>query len=262
MNASASSTNAVRPTPGGRPREGGFTLMEMMMVMLITSLLVSAIFGIVNAVTQLTHSLTTSQQRESRTHAFIELCSRSLRSLPPNAMVRLRTKQDGAYYITQLALADAPSPLSASAGPFTVLETEVTSEGYLRLVVRSIPDDQVLAWEMGQEDTGTRLVLLENVRMLEWLVFNPDTRQWQSLWNEGMPLTAMREPDQKPNPAPQNPPAAGDVPPPNNVPQDVQEAIETLGRPQRPGLMELRFALGNEPPQRWVFWVPERVGGK
>lgn len=255
------STDALRRTSGAGRCADGFTLMEMMMVMFITALLVSAIFGMVTAVTQLTHSLTTSQQRESRTHAFIELCSRSFRSLPPNAMVRLRTKQDGAHYTTQLALADAPSPLSSSAGPFTVLETEVTSEGYLRLVVRSIPDDQVLAWEMGQDHVGIRLVLLENVRMLEWLVFNPDTRQWQSVWNEGMPLTAMREPDQKPNGVPQNPPAAGDAPLPNNIPQDVQAAIETLGQPQRPGLMELRFALGNEPPQRWVFWVPERVAG-
>jgi hypothetical protein len=231
----------------------------MMLVMFITTLLVSAIFGIVNAVTQLTHSLTTSQQRESRTHAFIELCSRTLRSLPPNAMVRLRTKQDGGHYITQLALADAPSPLSASAGPFTVLETEVAPDGYLRLVIRSIPDDLVLAWEMGQENIGTRLVLLENVRMLEWLVFNPDTRQLQSVWNEGMALTAMREPAQQPNAGPQTP--GGAAPPPNNIPQDVQEAMNTLGGPQRPGLIELRFALGNEPPQRWVFWVPERVAG-
>jgi prepilin-type N-terminal cleavage/methylation domain-containing protein len=250
MKSTASSMGSGRRVFGGRCRAGGFTLMEMMMVMLITSMLVSAVFGIVTAVTQLTHSLTTSQQRESRTHAFIELCSRSLRSLPPNAMVRLRTKQDEGHYITQLALADAPSPLSASAGPFTVLETEVTREGYLRLVVRSIPDDQVLAWEMGQ-DVGTRLVLMENVRMLEWLVFNPETQQLQSVWNEGMPLTALRERDQKPS---------RHAPPPN-TPQDVQDAVNTLGRPQRPGLMELRFALGNEPPQRWVFWVPERVAG-
>ena len=266
MNALACNSTAAVPRSSGvrrrRAEEGGFTLMEMMMVMLITALLVSAVFGMVNAVTQLTHSLTTSQQRESRTHAFIELCSRTLRSLPPNAMVRLRTKEDGGHYITQLALADAPSPLSTSAGPFTVLETEVTPSGYLRLVVRSIPDDLVLAWEMGQENIGTRLVLLENVRMLEWLVFNPDTRQLQSVWNEGMPLTAMREPDQKPNAAPQNPQTPGETaPPPNNPPPDVQEAMNMLGRPLRPGLIELRFALGNEPPQRWVFWVPERVAG-
>ncbi|RBP35342.1 prepilin-type N-terminal cleavage/methylation domain-containing protein [Roseimicrobium gellanilyticum] len=264
MNATASNAGPMRRRLASRRSGNGFTLLEMIMVLLITSMLISAVFGIVNAVTILTHDLTTSQQRESRTHAFVELCARSLRSLPADAMLRLRTRQDGGLYTTQLALADAPSPLSASAGPFTVLETEVTSEGYLRLVVRSIPEDQVLAWEMGESTVGTRLVLLENVRMLEWLVFNPTTLQWQTVWNERMPLTAMRELAKNANPGrPQGPQAPGaDAPaPPPSIPQDVQEAVNALGRPQRPGLMELRFAIGNEAPQRWVFWVPARVAG-
>jgi hypothetical protein len=234
----------------------------MIMVMFITSVLVGAIFGIVTALTQLTQNLTTSQQRDARRHAFVELCSRSLRNLPPNAMMRLRTREDGGLYTTELALGDAPSLLSASAGPFTVLETETTVDGYLRLVVRSLSEEQLLAWEMGNKSLGTRVVLLENVRMLEWLVFQPQTRQWISMWNEGMPLTAMREtPRSAPQP-PQGSQAPGENPSPPPPAEPPQEAVNALARPQRPTLVELRFAMGNEPPQRWVFWVPPRVAGK
>jgi prepilin-type N-terminal cleavage/methylation domain-containing protein len=246
---------------GRHRREVGFTLLEMVVVMFITALLASAIFGIVNAVTQLTQDLTTSQQRESRTHAFVELCSRSLRGLPPSAMVRLRTKESGNLYITQLALGDAPSPMGVSAGPFTSLETEVTTSGYLRLVARSLTEEQLLAWELGESNLGTRVVLLENLRMLEWQVFHPQTLQWQHVWNEGMPLTAMRSPDQMQDqagapPPPAGAPPAGGAPPP---PPPTDQAGNEFGRPLRPSLVELRFALGNEPPQRWIFWVPSRA---
>jgi prepilin-type N-terminal cleavage/methylation domain-containing protein len=247
--------------PACRRGRDGFTLLEMVIVMFITALLASAVFGIVNAVTQLTHDLTTSQQRESRTHAFVELCSRTFRSLPPSAMVRLRTRQAGNLYTTQLAMGDAPSPLAVSAGPFTILETEETVDGYLRLVVRSLTDEQLAAWELGEASVGTRVVLLENVRMLEWQVFNPQSLQWQSVWNLGMPLTAMREPDQAGNPPPPggNPGTAppGEAP----LPPAAEQGVNLLGLPLRPGVIELRFALGNEPPQRWVFWVPARAAG-
>lgn len=263
MNISAFTSDHPWCAYAGRRREAGFTLLEMMMVMFITTLLMTAVFGIVNALTQLTQDLTTSQQRDARKHAFVELCSRSLRNLPPNAMMRLRTRQEGGLYTTELALGDAPSLLSASAGPFTILETETTVDGYLRLVVRSLSEEQLLAWEMGDKRLGTRVVLLENVRMLEWLVFQPQTRQWISVWNEGLPLTALREPARSAA-QPERPQTPGETPspPPAEVPQQVQEAIDALGRPQRPTLVELRFALGIEPPQRWVFWVPPRVAGK
>ncbi|QIF05348.1 prepilin-type N-terminal cleavage/methylation domain-containing protein [Roseimicrobium sp. ORNL1] len=265
MNAFTSTPDQGWRASVRRRREGGFTLLEMIIVMFITSLLVSAVFGIVIAVTQLAQDLITSQQRGARTHAFVELCSRSLRSLPPNAMMRLRTREDGGLYTTELALGDAPSLLSASAGPFTILETETTVDGYLRLVVRSLSEEQLLAWEMGDKRLGTRVVLLENVRMMEWLVFQPQTRQWISVWNEGMPLTALREPTRNAPQQPQGPQAPGEnpsPPPPAEAPQQVQEGVNALSRPQRPTLVELRFAMGNEPPQRWVFWVPPRVAGK
>ncbi|HSI65105.1 MAG TPA: hypothetical protein VLE43_18405, partial [Candidatus Saccharimonadia bacterium] len=166
------------------------------------------------------------------------------------------TKESGNLYLTQLALGDAPSPMGVSAGPFTSLETEVTTSGYLRLVARSLTEEQLLAWELGETNLGTRVVLLENLRMLEWRVFHPQTLQWQHVWNDGMPLTAMRSPDQSQDQT-GGPPGPG-VPPPGTPPPTDQAGNE-LGRPLRPGLMELRFAMGNEPPQRWIFWVPSRA---
>lgn len=211
---------------------GGFTLLEMVIVMFILALLVGAIFGIVRGVTQLTNDMTVEQQRDSRMHGFIELCSRTFRNLPPNAIVRLRTKQAGGRYLGELVLVGARSPVSGDAGGVTLLQTVEAPDGYLRVMMRAMTAAQVSAWEKGDEDAGLRVPLMENVATLEWKFFNVVSGEWEPVWNEKLQLDASG-----------------------------MASLSGAYAP-RPGLVELRLAFGSEPAQRHVFWVPpsEAVG--
>lgn len=254
----------TRPLRLGRrspltPHSPAFTLLEMTLAMFIFSLLIAAVFVIVRAVTQLSNDLTVEQQRDARTHAFVEMGTRILRSLPPEAMVRLRTKQTGSRYLGQLVLAGAASPLTGGGGGVTVLETEEAPDGYLRLVLRSLAPDQALAWEKGDSSAGVRVLLLENVAMLEWKFFNVRSGEWEPVWNDKLGLASVLQPELaalSPPPADggtpgENPPPPGLTPEENGQPPGLSSAAG-----QRPSLIELRFALGAEPPQRWVFWTP------
>lgn len=243
---------------GGAAGRQAFTLLEMMLVLFITAMLVTTVFGIVNGVTQLTNGITVEQQRQARTHAFVQMCSRSFRELPATALVRLHTRQAGGRYLTQLALADAPPLFAVSAGTVTVLETEELPGGYLQMALRSLTDEQATAWERGDNNAGVRVPLLQDLSMLEWRVLNVKSRQWQSVWNHGMPLFRLRDRVQGGGGVgPEGPQSGGrgpDLGPP--VPDTGGLPVEPQGSTLRPTMVELRFAQGNEAPQRWVFWVP------
>lgn len=236
--------------PACRPRSGGFTLLEMVIVLLIVSLLIGAIFNIVGGVTQLASSMNAEQEKDARLHALVHLFRRTLLELPPNALVRLRTKQTGTRYLSQLALRGAPSPVNGDTTGVTVFQTEDTPDGYQRLVLRSLNPAQALAWEKGDTTAGLRVPLMDNVAKLEWRFFNTISGEWEPLWNERLDLVELNYPAAlSPPPGTQIIGAAG--------PQDATGApiatAATVGR--RPGLIELVLALGAEKPQRWVFWT-------
>lgn len=251
----------------------GFTLLEMTLALFIFGLLMVAVFSIVRAVTQLSTDLTNEQQRDARTHGFVEMATRLFRSLPPEAMVRLRTKQTGSRYLSQLVMAGSPSPVTGAGGGVTVLETEEAPDGYLRLVLRSLTQEQAIAWDKGDSSAGVRVVLLENIATLDWKFFNPISGEWEPLLNDKLNLANVLQlgadamgPGGLPPPtpgadgSPQPPPADPSNPNPDpsaGVPgADGAQAGLSSAAGRRPTLVELKFAQGAEPPQRWVLWTP------
>lgn len=258
--------------PGGRrgSLRRAFTLLEMTISMFIFSLLISAVFMIVRSVTQLSADLSAEQLRDGRIHSFVEMGTRLFRSLPPEAMVRLRTKGTSGRYLSQLVLAGTPSPVSGAGGAITVLETEQATDGYLRIVLRSLTQEQALAWDKGDSSAGLRVVLLENVATLEWKFFNQNSGEWEPLWNDKLALAAALQPELGPAPGVPPTPGADGTTPPGAPPGEGAPPSEAGGIPtdpslqpglssavgMRPSLIELRLAFGSEPPQKWLLWVP------
>jgi|GEM_PF-5983740 len=241
----------------------GFTLLEMMLVMFVLMVLVGAIAAIVRGTILLTDEMTQAQNKDSRLNAFAQLCERTFRGLPAQAMVRLRNTQAGNRYLYQLALVDAPSPLNAGglAGDVTVFETEEAPDGYLRIFLRSMSAEQALAWENGETDVGVRLPLLENVAALDWAFYNPQSAAWEPLWNESylLPLNAGVLEGLPPTPADnvEDPPASADTDAARRtLASNAASQLRAMQRGMRPGLVEMKIAVGADPPLRWVFWVP------
>ena len=245
----------------------------MTLALFIFGLLMVAVFSIVRAVTQLSTDLTNEQQRDARTHGFIEMTTRLFRSLPPEAMVRLRTKQTGSRYLSQLVMAGSPSPVTGAGGGVTVLETEEAPDGYLRLVLRSLTQEQAIAWDKGDSSAGVRVVLMENIATMDWKFFNPISGEWEPLLNDKLNLANVLQlgadamgpgagppgapgADGSPQPPPADPsnpdPTGGGLPP---GPEGLQPGLASAAG-RRPSIVELKFALGAEPVQRWVLWTP------
>lgn len=238
-------------------------------MLFITSLLVGAVFGIVNGVTQLTHDLTEQQKQEGEVHGFVELCSRTLRRLPPHAAVRLRTNQAGRHYLTELVFADVPSPLAATGGRITVLRTEEAVDGTLRVALVSLTEEDLPAWDSGDHSAGVRVVLLENLTLVEWRIHDPLSQQWLPVWNEHLSLTAWMEKEARvgsggdnTQPAPEHQHGwSSTVEGERSTGDEPDRSMSHKTNSARPTRVELKFARGREAPQRWSFWVPPAVGG-
>jgi len=222
----------------------GFTLLEMIMVMFILTLLLGAVFGIVQGTVQLTDDMTLEQERDARERGFTQFCERTFRSLPAQASVRLRVRQQGNRYLSELAFKDAPiafSSTGAGSTGLTVLQTEEAPGGYLRVILKWLTNEEAVAWERGDSDAGgVKLLLLENVAVCEWKFYNSRSREWEPVWNDRISL----------------------MPPSTNADGQPEAAPGPLG--ERPSLIEMRLGLGADPVQRWVLWVPpgqSPVGG-
>lgn len=206
--------------------------------MFVLVLLVTGIFAIVGGTTQLADEMERAHDRDARQHGFAQFCERMLRNLPANAQIRMRLTQSGNHYLGELALRNAPSPIGSSgANGMTILRTEQAPDGYLRVVLEMLNNEETAARERGKGDsTKQRLVLLENVAKCEWRFFNPLSSEWESVWNDKVSFAPPAVPGQQ-GTAPPQPPAF-------------------VGNARRPGLVELTFAIGAETPRRHVFWVP------
>ncbi len=227
----------------------GFTLLEIILSMFVLVLLVTGIFAIVGGTTQLADEMERAHERDARVHSFAQFCERTLRNLPSNAQVRMRLKQSGNHYLGELALKNAPSPIGgAGANGMTIIRTDEAPDGYLRVVLEMLTNEEAAAKELGKGDAAKqRLVLLENVAKCEWKFFNPQSLEWEPVWNDKLSFSLV--PESAPA-APLVPSAApGQTPAPLPLPAPA-------GNGRRPSLVELTFAIAADAPRRFVFWVP------
>lgn len=249
------SVNIISPKHDAR----GFTLLEIVLAMFVLALLVSSIFGIVSGTTQLADEMERGHERDSQSHGFAQFCERTLRQLPAQAQVRLKVKQSGRQYLSQLAILDAPSILGAASGGsngLTILETDLQPDGYLRAALTFVPAEEITAHEAEGGKGGQSLVLLNDVARLEWKFFNPLSNEWEPVWNQNLIFTSPAEASSLPTLGGQTPPpgpGGAPVPSPTGA---LSSPIQPPGAAQRPGLIELTLAQRAEPPRRFVFWVP------
>ena len=236
-----------------KPR--GFTLLEIMMAMMVVSLLLVAVFGIVGGTTQMASELEHEQEKDAQTHSFAQFCERTFRSLPGSGAVRLRVKQNGNHYLGEIALKSAPSPFLGTVGAgngLTLLQTEETTDGYLRVVVKYLGPKEARAFENGDASAAgnqQRLVLMENIAKCEWKFYNPRTEEWETVWNEKskfdfpLPLDDLGS----------NQGGGNSVPP---VTQGNGNTLNPNTPTVRPSLISLDLTAGAEAPRHFVFWMP------
>lgn len=241
-------TAAMTTTPR-HTRARGFTLLEMLIVLFITALLLSAMFSVAAGTITLADDIQKDQRRQHRQYAYIDFCQHLLSDLPATTALNLLTTQEGSSYLSALELQNVRSPFDGAPQQIVTLKTISLAGGDMRMILTTqrMPDPQKPGSQPGPV---TSVVLFDNVSQCEWRAYDIASNQWTNLWREQLP-TLLTMPPQAP---PSGTPSA--APP---TPTTPLTQMPLLARSAHPLMLELTLATGIDSPRRWVFWIPPSV---
>jgi prepilin-type N-terminal cleavage/methylation domain-containing protein len=240
---------AAMTTTQRHSRTSGFTLLEMLIVLFITALLLSAMFSVAGGTITLADDIQKDQRREHRQHAYIDFCQHLLTDLPATTALNLQTTQEGSSYLSALELQNVRSPFDGTPQQVVTLKTISLTGGDMRMILTTqrMPDPQKPGSQPGPV---TSVVLFDNVAQCEWRAYDIASNQWTNLWREQLPTLLTMPPQAPPTGAPST--NGTTTPPPlTQMPLSIRSA--------HPLMLELTLATGIDSPRRWVFWIPPSV---
>lgn len=159
-----------------RSQCGGFTLLEVVIVLAIVALLLSVIYSIAQGTLTLADDIRRAQRRDSRHQAFTAFCGHLFADLPASAIMRMHTTQAAGQYLPRIDLEQVRSPFDGSPNQCITLLTEAKPGGGLRLLLacRKQPD----------AEPSVSVVLFDDLEHCEWRAFNRLSQQWTTAWDE------------------------------------------------------------------------------
>ena len=184
----------IPPLPAMKPRRntgacGGFTMIEMTVVLLIFILLAGGIYTVVNAAIGASAVLSEENLRSQRLNAFVGLLRRTFHNLPATAQITGGVRADGDA-VPEIVLRDSPGVFAwGTGGPSagTVLLSALPRlGGGVQFSVLS------LSSSLGEQERrdavrdGKWLRLLPDLREARWRFYDESQQDWREDWPEGM----------------------------------------------------------------------------
>jgi prepilin-type N-terminal cleavage/methylation domain-containing protein len=180
-------------TPPVRPRNSGFTLLELVMAMAILSIIVGMVFSTARTSLALGNTIVQTQNEEMLHQAFFELLSQRFSSLPGNTRFNLAVEDSGSHYISDLTLQNVPMGFTWGGEDRIAKAVQISTvkrrSGYLDVVLRYY-ENEILE---GSESTFgssaldkkpfAEIVLLTDVAFFEWRVLDGRSMEWQFDWD-------------------------------------------------------------------------------
>ena len=205
-------------TPRRRPaRARAFTLLEVVIVLAITALVITAVYSLAQGTLTLADEVRRAERRDTRKQAFTTFCEHLFTTLPSTAALNLKTTQSGGEYLTQLELQNVSSPFDGTPNCIVTLATQALPGGGLRMVITCQP--QVTnPLDKQNAKSAYSVLLFDDLLQCEWRVYVPATRQWATIWTEET----------------------------NSTTPIIQ---------QHPPLLELVITQAGDDSQRQIFWI-------
>ncbi|MBB5036117.1 prepilin-type N-terminal cleavage/methylation domain-containing protein [Prosthecobacter dejongeii] len=181
------------------PRQGGFTLLEILVALSAFVLLMGGIFAIASGTMELGENMTSIQERSVIRQNFISFIRRSFRNLPGEAEIRLSVQARGSSYVPSLNFVNAGTSFTPGTAlpPDTSVDlfAEERPGGYLRVGLRMLDERQTQALRAGQSVRYTKnqgvTPLMDNVGRFEWRFYDPASNRWENNWKQNRrPLLA------------------------------------------------------------------------
>ena len=164
------------PARSRKDGRSGFTLLEVVIVLFIVALVLAAVHSIAQGALTLADDVRRAQRRDARQQAFTTFGERLFAELPPSAALNMKTTQVGGQYLSSVELHDVPSPFNGMPDMVVTLFTKPVPGGAVRMLLT--------CREKKQELEPAAVVLFDDLASCEWRVFDPNTRQWATLWTE------------------------------------------------------------------------------
>ncbi len=167
-----------------KKRRCGFTLLEVVIVLFIAALVLTAVHSIANGTLVLADDVRRAQRGDAREQAFTTFCEHLFAGLPPSAAINIKTTQEGGQYLCGVELHGVASPFDGMPGRAVNLFTEPVPGGGVRL--------RLSCRQTGNGDAEVSVVLFDALASCEWRAFDPATGQWTHLWSESLDENVQR----------------------------------------------------------------------
>ena len=166
----------------------GFTLFEMIVVIMIFVLMAGGIYATVSAAVQATATLSEENLRTQRLNALVGLLRRTFHNLPATAGISGGVRAGGEG-IPEIVLRDAPGVFAwGSGGPSAgavVLAARPRLGGGREFSLLLLPSSLGETERRDALDRGRWLRLVPDLRAARWRFFNPALQEWVEEWPEG-----------------------------------------------------------------------------
>jgi len=187
MERGVSALPAMRPHALKASR--GFTMIEMVVVLVIFILLAGGIYTVVNSAIGASAVLSEENLRVQRLNAFVSLLRRTFHNLPATAQISGGVRLDGSG-VPEIVLRDAPGVFAwGTGGPSagTVLLSAVPRlGGGLQFSLLSLPSSLGEQERRDAARDGKWLRLLPDLREARWRFYDEGQQDWREDWPEGM----------------------------------------------------------------------------
>ena len=183
----------VSPLPTMKPpaktgARGGFTMIEMTVVLVIFVLLAGGIYTVVNTAIGASAVLSEENLRAQRLNAFVSLLRRTFHNLPATAQITGGVRADGSG-VPEIVLRDAPGVFSWGAGgpaSGTVLLSALPRlGGGVQFSLLSLPSSLGEQERRDAVRDGNWLRLLPDLRSARWRFYDQAQKDWREDWPEG-----------------------------------------------------------------------------
>ena len=174
-----------------------FTLLEVIIAMTVFSIVAGGLFGVVQASLRAADELETTQRETRRTAAFIELCRKTLATLPPQATLRGIWAEDADPAVQEIEFRNAPLIFSWGGKALNYGSTTIgirpQENGKFSLAIsRSdfAPPEEAATGMPTQSDSTLEpdeqgrywLVLVPDLDWVQWRFFDPGINDWADMW--------------------------------------------------------------------------------
>jgi len=174
-------------------RQRGFTLIEVTTAMAILTLVAGSVYGVLRGTIEVAAGLEQARREQQQMDGLFELCRRTFRSFPADAILEGRFKQQGGKAFPEVLIRRAPELLAwdqvtdFEAVSILALRPQVGGLYSLSLLRVTQPKDQ-LEDPTARSKDGDWLKLVTDLAKLEWRYFDPRS----NLWLDELPIGGIR----------------------------------------------------------------------